>query len=380
MSLRPLVLLTPSLAAAVELPRRLAATGRALAAVYPMKPLELARALAEPVLLGKGLARWTSGHDALLAARFLAETGDAGLRFPEGTPRAPVAAALARTLTALRWGGITPERLAALAAAAPRGSDDARRLAALARLHRDFEGAVEGRLADPVTLMAAAGRALAGARWLDGAEIVVADDLELDPAETGFVAALAAAFPVRVLRRPLPPALRPESFRGRLAARGVAEADWSETPLSGIRPPEPPSSLRRLRESLFEIPAGFPAEDGAVELVTAPGEAAEVRALARRLLREAARGVPFEEMGVILPRPETYAPLFTDLLARVGIPHRLHPSLPLRFGRAARSLLLLFRCRGLERRAVMELLTFAPVPFADLLGPDAVAQPARWDQ
>ncbi|HUL76452.1 MAG TPA: PD-(D/E)XK nuclease family protein, partial [Vicinamibacteria bacterium] len=47
---------------------------------------------------------------------------------------------------------------------------------------------------------------------------------------------------------------------------------------------------------------------------------------------------------------------------------------------AARSLLLLFRCRGLERRAVMELLTFAPVPFADLLGPDAVAQPARWDQ
>ncbi|HSD67078.1 MAG TPA: PD-(D/E)XK nuclease family protein, partial [Vicinamibacteria bacterium] len=44
------------------------------------------------------------------------------------------------------------------------------------------------------------------------------------------------------------------------------------------------------------------------------------------------------------------------------------------------SLLLLFRCRGLERRAVMELLTFAPVPFAELLGPDVPAQPARWDQ
>jgi RecB family exonuclease len=85
-------------------------------------------------------------------------------------------------------------------------------------------------------------------------------------------------------------------------------------------------------------------------------------------------------MGVVLPRPETYAPLFTDLLGRLGIPHRLHPSLPLRHGRAARSLLLLFRSRGLERPAVMEFLTFAPVPFASFLGPDVEAHPARWDQ
>ena len=105
-----------------------------------------------------------------------------------------------------------------------------------------------------------------------------------------------------------------------------------------------------------------------------------MRAIARQLLREAARGVSFEDMGVVLPRPETYAPLFTDLLSRLGIPHRLHPSLPLRFGRAARSLLLLFRCRGLERPAVMEFLTFAPVPFAELLGPDVPPRPARWDQ
>ncbi len=386
-TLRPLVLLTPSLAAAVELPRRLASTGRALAGVYPMKPLDLARALAEPVLLGRGLDPWTSGHDALLAARLLAESSDAGLRFPEGTPRAPVAAALARTLTALRRGGIAPERLATLAASATPGSDDARRLASLARLYRGFHGALEGRTADPVTLLAAAREGIARARWLEEAEVVVADDLELDPAEIEFVAALAAALPVRVLRRPLPPSLRPASFRGRLAARGVTEADWGATPLAPLAPADPPSSLRRLREGLFEPPAGAQAargglddDDAAVELVTGPGEAAEVRAIARRLLREAARGVPFEEMGVVLPRPEAYAPLFTDLLSRLGIPHRLHPSLPLRFGRAARSLLLLFRCRGLERPAVMEFLTFAPVPFAELLGPDVEARPARWDQ
>ena len=70
-SLRPLVLLVPSRAAAVELPRRLASTGRPLAGVYALTPLELARILAEPLLLGRGLAPWTNGHDALLAARLL---------------------------------------------------------------------------------------------------------------------------------------------------------------------------------------------------------------------------------------------------------------------------------------------------------------------
>jgi RecB family exonuclease len=382
-SLRPLVLLTPSQAAAVELPRRVASTGRALAGVYAMKPLELARALAEPVLLGRGLAAWSSGHDALVAARLLAQTGDAGLRFPDATPRAPVAAALARSLTALRRAGVPAARIEALAAAPGAQPDDARRLGALARLYRGYGELVEGRSADPVALLAAAREALPGARWLEGARILVADDLELEPDELSLVEALAARFPVQVLRRPLPASLRPHSFRARLAAHGVAEVEWSKTPLAPAAPPEPPPALARLREALFEPPAGEPlvgqAAGDAVELVTAPGEAAEVRAITRRLLREAARGVPFEEMGVVVARAESYAPLFSDLFRRLGVPHRLHPSLALRFGRAARSLLLLFRCRGLERPAVMEFLTFAPVPFEALLGPGVAAEPPRFD-
>ena len=387
-SLRPLVLLTPSHAAAVELPRRVASTGRALAGIYAMKPLDLARALAEPVLLGRGLAPWTSGHDALVAARLLAETDSAGLRFPEGTPRAPVASALARTLASLRRAGIPPERVAGLASAPGATADDQSRLGALSRLYNGYRELVQDRTADPVAILAAAHEGLANARWLEGAEILIADDLELEPDEIELIAGLAARFPVRVLRRALPPSLRLHSFRGRLLAQGVREADWAETPLAAAAPPEPPASLVRLREWLFEPPSGpallaglgtGPPPDDAVELVTAPGEAAEVRAIVRRLLAEAARGVPFEEMGVVLPRPEAYAPLFTDLLTHVGVPHRLHPSLPLRFGRAARSLLLLLRCRGLERPAVMEFLTFAPIPFDELLGPEVAARPASWD-
>ena len=232
MSLRPLVLLTPSQAAAVELPRRVASTGRAIAGVYAMKTLDLARALAEPVLLGRGLSPWTSGHDALVAARLLAETDNAGLRFPEGTPRAPVAAALARTLAALRRAGIPPERVAGLASAPGATPDDASRLSALSRLYDGYLDLVVGRTADPVAILAAAREGLASARWLEGAEVLIADDLELEPDEVELIGALAARFPVRVLRRALPPSLRLHSFRGRLAANGVGEVDWADTPLA----------------------------------------------------------------------------------------------------------------------------------------------------
>ena len=83
---------------------------------------------------------------------------------------------------------------------------------------------------------------------------------------------------------------------------------------------------------------------------------------------------------MVLPRPDTYAPLFTDLLTRLGVPFRLHPSLPLSTGRATRALLLLLRCRGLGRPEVMEFLTFAPVPFAELLGAETTVDLAAWDQ
>jgi RecB family exonuclease len=376
-SLRPLVLLTPSLAAAVELPRRLASTGRALAGVYPFKLTDLARAIAEPRLLGRGHRAWDSGHDALLAARLLAEAGDV-FSLPAELPRPPVAATLARTLQSLRRAGIPPDRLEAFAAEAGHASGDAERLRALARLYRGFHDALEGRIADPATLFATAAASLEDTDWLKEAEILVADDLELDPVEREFVAALARLRPVRLLRRDTPASLRPTSFRAWAVRHGVEEVEASATPLGPLAPPPVPDGLSRLRRHLFEPPPGGAVEDDSVSLVTAPGEAAEVRSIARRLLAEAARGVPFEDMGVVLPRPETYAPLVTDLLERIGVPHRLHPSLPLRFGRAARSLLLLFRCRGLERGAVMEFLTFAPVPFEEILGPGPVV-PARWD-
>jgi RecB family exonuclease len=368
------------MAAAVELPRRLAAAGRAVAGLYPFKVMDLARAVAEPALLGRGLRAWGAGHDALLAARLLDEAeGPRGLRLAPELPRAPVAAALARTLSGLRREGIAPARLEAVAEGAGATAEDRERLRAVAGLFRSFHEAVEGRFADPATVLRAAREHLGAARWLQDAEVLVVDDLELDGLEAGFVEALARALPLRVLHRDRPDGLRPASFAGWAAARGVEAASIADTVLAPLSPPGTPAGLARLRTRLFEPPSGEPARDGSVELMTAPGEAAEVRAIVRRLLRAAADGVPFEEMGVVLPRPDPYAPLFTDLLRRLGVPHRLHPSLPLRTGRSARSLLLLLRCRGLVRAAVLELLTFAPVPFETLLAAGETPRTAQWD-
>jgi RecB family exonuclease len=373
----PLILLVPSRAAAVELPRRLATAKGALAGVYPFKLADLARALAEPALLGRGLGPWDPGHDALLAARLL--DGAHGLPLAEDVPRRPVAVALARTLSELRRAGVDPRKVDGLALRAAATADDRARLRALGSLYRAFEETVDGHFADPATLFRAAREHLGQAAWLEGAEILVVDDLDIDAGEAALLAALGERCPLRRLARPRPSALRAGSFTDWAERHHAPAVPWANSPLAPLAPPEPAPALRRLQETLFDPPAGTAVADESVELVTAPGEAAEARAIVRRLLREAARGVPFEDMAVILPRPQEYAPIFTDLLARLGIPHRLHPSLPLRFGRTARSLLLLFRCRGLPRAAVLEFLTFAPIPFAELLGDEHEPRPARWD-
>ena len=375
--MRPLILLVPSFAAARELPRRLASSGRPLAGMYGFEVRDLARAVAEPALLGRGLEAWNRGHASLLAARLL--DGPHGLRLDDRLPRAPVALALARTLVALRTGGVDAGRLEAIAAEA-RTAEDRDRLRALAGLYRAYDAAVAARFADSATVLSAAARHLAEARWLADADVLVVDDLELDPAERAFLSALARHRPMRRLAHAEAPAsIAAAGFAAWAAGQGIAPVAWEDTRLAPLAPPPARPGLSRLRTALFEPPGGDAVTDGSVTLLTAPGEAAEVRSLVRRLLREAARGVTFEEMGVVLPRPDTYAPLFTDLLGRLGIPFRLHPSLPLASGRATRALLLLLRCRGLGRPEVMEFLTFAPVPFAELLGAEAATDLAAWD-
>jgi hypothetical protein len=373
---RPTILLASSFASLVELPRRLGSEGRAIAGIYGYQVLGLARRIAEETLLIRGFRPWNSGYDALLATRLLADREDL---HPPGTPVDPVARLVARTLGELRAAGFDPPGLEAGLKGAGATPEDQSRLDSIAGLFRRFSSALEGHFADPAQILRTAVELLPKADWLTGFEALVVDPIELGPLEKEFLAALSRRIPLRFLPSELPKGLLGGSFLEWADRVGLTSVPWVETILAPTEPPRRPEGLLRLRTALFEAPQGESVSDGSVALVTAPGESAEVKTIVRHLLSEARRGVPFEQMGVILPDPATYAPLFTDLLERLGIPHRLHPSLPLRYGRASRSLQLLLRCRGLERSKVMEFLTFAPIPFASLLGDAVTPRPAQWD-
>ena len=343
--------------------------------------MDLARAVAEPALLGQGPPRGTP-------ATTPCSPRACSKRRPRRAPPAPGRAAPPGGARAgphaLRAAprGPAARHVQRLADRAAPGEEDARRLQALARLYRRFHETVEGRFADPATLLRAAaraprGRALAGRR----ATCLVVDDLELDAAEREFLAALARALPGAAPRaRRGRRACAPRSFaRLGATAHGIAATSMAETVLAPLAPAA--AAGRRSRGCAARSssrPRGEPARDGSVELLTAPGEAAEVRAIVRRLLREAARGVPFEEMGV---HPAAAA-RSTRRSSPTCWSGWASPTACTRRCRCA-SAAPRARCccssaaAAWPRPAVMEFLTFAPVPFAELLGRGATPRARR---
>ena len=125
------------------------------------------------------------------------------------------------------------------------------------------------------------------------------------------------------------------------------------------------SSLARLGFYLFSEttpPEGKP--DDEVVFFSAPGEERESVEIARRILSEAEKGIPFDRMAVLLRAPETYVALMEAALRRAGIPayfargsRRPDPS--------GRALLALLGCaaEGLSAHRFAEYLSFAQVPI-----------------
>src|SRR5439155_904415 len=81
------------------------------------------------------------------------------------------------------------------------------------------------------------------ARWLEGAEVVIVDDLELEFCERELVAGLARLRPVRLVARERPPGLARSSFAGWAADHGIAEAPIEQTVLGPLAPPAAPASF-----------------------------------------------------------------------------------------------------------------------------------------
>src|SRR4029079_16860960 len=98
-------------------------------------------------------------------------------------------------------------------------------------------------------------------------------------------------------------------------------------------------------------------------LFSAPGEGRECVEIARRIMEEARRGVPFDEVAVFVRSPDRYPGLLEHAFKRAGIPawfdrgtSRPHPA-----GRAFLAILAC-ACEKLSARRFAEYLSLAQVP------------------
>ena len=141
---------------------------------------------------------------------------------------------------------------------------------------------------------------------------------------------------------------------------GVVADEVPNRPAPGVRE----TALDRLRTSLFASeppPAGD--VDDTVHVFSAPGEGREAVEIVRRVLQEAARGVPFDEMAVLLRAPQTYLGLLEHAFARAGIPAWFERGTR-RPDPAGRAFLALLACadESLSARRFAEYLSLAQVP------------------
>src|SRR6185503_19379056 len=235
------------------------------------------------------------GAEAVAARAVFTAVRDGSLRYfapVAGSPGFP--RALARTLQELRLAGINAS---AVQTAAPARADLADLLARFDRAFGDVAAA------DRSELLHTAARLLRE-RPVHGA-VLLLDTAFHDAAEAELIASLAAGAP-HVLAT-VPRGDRPSIAR--LAGLG-AEAEHTEESGDG--------DLSSLRRYLFEAELEPPprASDGSLELFSAPGEGRECVEIARRILKEARRGVRFDEIAIFVRSPHSYFGLLEHALRR----------------------------------------------------------------
>ena len=164
-------------------------------------------------------------------------------------------------------------------------------------------------------------------------------------------------------------------------------AALTEVPGAQMVPPPLPilgaDHLDRVRRYLFtpeRLPEPIPRSDGdpAVRFFSAPGENRECVEIARAALREAANGVPFDRMAVLVRAPELYSGLVETALTRAGITGWLARGTRVP-DPAGRAYLALLACASerLSARRFAEYLSLAQVPFLSGEGTPP-STPAPW--
>ncbi|MGE3958900.1 MAG: PD-(D/E)XK nuclease family protein [Vicinamibacterales bacterium] len=332
--------------AADDFVRMLARRRPATFGIYRLSLTQLAARLAAPRLAAGRLTPATTLGIEAVAARAVHDAANAAaleyfgpVATSPGFPRA-----LARTLEELALADVPASRLDGVGAGA-------RDLAGLLdRFDRQFSTVCSVDRA--AFLRTAAEGAAAGDSAYGHCRLVLLDTPVTNAAELGLVRALVQRAPSALATIPA----------------GDAPTVRAFATLARVTPVEPADGgLDRVRRHLFAAgatPAGGPLDE--VELFSAPGEGREAVEIARRILREAREGTPFDRMAIALRTPQQYAGLLEHALERAGIPsyfergsRRPHP--------AGRAFLALLACRqeNLSARRFAEYLSLGQVPRVD---------------
>jgi ATP-dependent helicase/nuclease subunit B len=285
--------------------------------------------------------------------------------------------ALARTVHELRLAGIGPERLVAgetgdAGQAGPlgRAGGDIGRL--LARVEAELDRAgVDDRAA---LFRLAAHACRAGALGWARLPIVLLDVPLDSPVERDFVAALAAAATELLVTVPDGDLRTLEAVQ---ALTDVAPPATTSGPIERCADAASPASdLAHLRRYIFTLDRPAVREpSGDVRLFSAPGEGREGVEIVRRLLNEASRGVPFDEMAIFLRTPQQYVGLLEHAGARGGVPVYFDRGTR-RPDPAGRAFIALLSCavEGLSAKRFDEYLSLGQVPRVS--GASARSDPA----
>jgi CRISPR/Cas system-associated exonuclease Cas4 (RecB family) len=263
--------------------------------------------------------------------------------------------ALARTLHELRLAAIAPDRLMAsngdpaLLLSASQARRDIARL--LARVEEQMDRAA---VSDRAALFHLAAEACSAREMRWAGLPVVLLDIPLDSrAEREFVAALVAHAPDACATVPQGDDCAREAWAG-LGVTVEAVDD----------PAESTSDLACLRRYVFTLDRPPERErSGDVRLFSAPGEGREAVEIVRRVLDEAARGVPFDEMAVFLRTPRQYLGLLEHACGRGGVPVYFDRGTR-RPDPAGRAFIALLSCaaEGLSAKRFDEYLSLGQVP------------------
>ena len=342
----PITIVAATRGAADDFARSIASERGATLGVTRLSLTQLAARTAVAAMAAEGKTPSSGlGAEAVAARAVFTASRDESLRYfapVAGSPGFP--RALARTLQELRLAGIT---VSALNTPGPARAD-------LADLLTRFDAAFsEVGAADRAELLHTAARLLRG-RPVGGAVLLL--DLAVhDAAEAALIASLTGG--AGHVFATVPRGDRPSIAR--LAALG-ADAEHAEE--SGD------DDLSSLRRYLFETELDPPqrTSDGSLELFSAPGEGRECVEIARRILKEARRGVRFDEMAIFVRSPQSYFGLLEHALRRAGVPawfdrgtRRPHP--------AGRAFLALLACAAehLSASRFAEYLSLGQVPQLD---------------